>query len=143
MTCSQPLAEALRSRGFRMTPQRHAILHVLKSSGGHLTPAQVFEQAHASAPGITETTVYRTLEFLAANGVALVADRGNGHLAYELAGETHHRLVCRSCGAQVEVEAGAVQGLLDQLEQQTGYRLDAGHLTIFGLCSLCKETPNG
>ena len=38
--------------------------------------------------GMTETTVYRTLEFLAGNGVVTGTQVGGGHLAYELVWNT-------------------------------------------------------
>jgi len=139
MSCTPQLTQMLRSRGFRMTPQRLAILQALHEAG-HMTPAQVYESVRQT--GMTEATVYRTLEFLAENGVVLVADRGNGHLAYELSGERHHHLVCRGCGAQVEVEVEDLRELISQLEQQTGYRLDAVHLTFFGACPICKEASS-
>ena len=139
MSCTPRLTQTLRLRGFRMTPQRLAILQALHD-GGHLSPAQVY--ARVRQTGLTETTVYRTLDFLAENGVVVVANRANGHQAYELAGATHHHLVCRSCGGQVEVEAGAVQDLIGRLEGQSGYRLDAGHLTLFGLCPICQENAS-
>ena len=50
---------------------------------------------------MTEATVYRTLEFLAENGVVLSALNGNGHLVYEIAGHDHHHLICRSCGMKL------------------------------------------
>ncbi|MDO9349018.1 MAG: transcriptional repressor, partial [Anaerolineales bacterium] len=84
-----------------MTPQRLAILQALHD-GGHLSPAQIYERVRQT--GMTGATIYRTLEFLAENGVVLVANRGNGHLAYELSGESHHHLICRNCGAQVDIE---------------------------------------
>jgi Fur family ferric uptake transcriptional regulator len=139
MSCTPRLTQTLRARGFRMTPQRLAILQALHTAG-HLSPAQVYENVRAT--GVTEATVYRTLEFLAGNGVVSVADRGNGHLAYELAGESHHHLVCRACGAQVEIEAGVLRDLISRLERQTGYRLDAGHLTFFGACPICQEASS-
>jgi Fe2+ or Zn2+ uptake regulation protein len=42
MTCAEHLSDEIRKRGFRLTPQRMAILHILTEDGGHLTPAQVF-----------------------------------------------------------------------------------------------------
>jgi Fur family ferric uptake transcriptional regulator len=132
----------LRSRGFRMTSQRLAILQALHEAG-HLSPARVYESVRET--GLTEATVYRTLEFLADNGVVLVADRGNGHLAYELAAATHHHVVCRGCGAQLDVEPGLVQDVFERLEVSTGYRLNAAHLTFFGLCPHCRpqDSPTG
>ena len=141
MSCSKPFADKLQARGFRMTPQRHTILHILKQSGGHFSPAQVYEKARQSVPGMTEATVYRTLEFLAGNGILLVADRGNGHLAYELSGESHHHIICRTCGKQMEVDPALLAPAISQVESETGYRLNAGHLSFFGLCPECQTNP--
>ena len=138
MTCIPRLTQMLRSRGYRMTSQRFAILQALHD-GGHLSPAQIFERVHQT--GMTETTVYRTLEFLAGNGVLLVADRGNGHLAYELSGESHHHIICRSCGAQMEVDPALIAPAISRMESETGYRLNAGHLTFFRLCPKCAPRP--
>jgi len=64
MTCGSEYAPELRARGFRMTPQRMAILHVLHHSGMHLSPTEIYKKARRDAPSLTEPTVYRTLEFL-------------------------------------------------------------------------------
>jgi Fe2+ or Zn2+ uptake regulation protein len=138
MSCSQPFAEKLQSLGFRMTPQRHAILHALKSSGGHLTPAQVFERAHAAAPGMTETTVYRTLEFLAENDIVQSRMTGGSHLVYELAEASHYHLVCRLCGREVEIRQDQLQPLYTQLEASSGFRTIGSRVTFFGLCPDCQ-----
>ena len=138
MTCSVPYAEKLQARGFRMTSQRHAILHILKVSGGHLSPSQIFDLAHASVPSMTETTVYRTLEFLADNDIVHPTHNDGGHLTYELAGHDHHHIVCRICGAQVDLEPASLHDAISQLELQTGYQIDAGHLTFFGVCPDCQ-----
>jgi Fe2+ or Zn2+ uptake regulation protein len=135
LSCTPQLTQVLRARGYRMTSQRLAILLALHE-GGHLSPAQIYERVHPT--GMTETTVYRTLEFLANNGILLVADRGNGHLAYELSSDSHHHIICRRCGAQMEVDPVLLAPAIRQMESETGYSLNAGHLTFFGLCPECK-----
>jgi len=139
MSCSEDYAPQLRARGYRMTPQRHAILHTLCHSGVHLTPNEVYEQARKQLSGLTETTVYRTLEFLAENGLARPAHMGNGHLVYEIAGHEHHHLKCRSCGSEMEVEHALLSKLYRQLETTSGYRLTDSHVTFFGLCPNCQK----
>jgi len=119
-----------------MTPQRQAILQALHD-GGHLSPGQVYTRVRPT--GLTEATVYRTLEFLAENGILMVANQGSGHLSYELGGQAHHHLICSRCGAEMEIQTGMLKGFLGRLEQQTGYRLDAGHLTFSGLCPGCQD----
>jgi len=121
-----------------MTSQRFAILEALHE-GGHLSPAQIYHRVRKT--GMTEATVYRTLEFLSRNGILLVADRGNGHLAYELSGESHHHIICRRCGKQMGIDPVLIAPAISQVENETGYHLNAGHLTFFGLCPKCQPSP--
>jgi Fe2+ or Zn2+ uptake regulation protein len=138
MSCSKELAESLRARGFRMTPQRHAIIHILKVCGQHLSPSQVYEEARKTVPGITETTVYRTLEFLADTEVLQPALNDHRHLVYQIAGEEHHHILCSSCGAEVEIDHDLLEDLFHKLEDRSGYQMTTNHLTFFGLCPQCK-----
>jgi Fe2+ or Zn2+ uptake regulation protein len=139
MSCSDSYAPQLRARGYRMTPQRLAILHVLHHSGGHLSPTDVYERARTELPSLTESTVYRTLEFLAKNGLARAANMFGGRLVYEIAGHEHHHLKCRNCGNEMEVEHALLEKLYRQLELESGYRLTDSHVTFFGLCPNCQK----
>ena len=138
MNCSEQISTQIRSRGFRLTPQRLIILQVLQHSGGHLTPAEVYELARENMPSLTETTVYRTLEFLTENGFALSGHTNTSKLVYQVASHEHHHLVCRACGDEVEVPHEQLQALYQQIEQSTGYRLTSSHLTFSGLCPACQ-----
>jgi len=138
MTCASEYTSQLRARGFRMTSQRLAILHTLRHAGTHLSPREVYRQAKQELPTLTEPTVYRTLEFLAANGLARPSQTGNGHLMYQIAGNDHHHIVCRNCGDEIEVEHTLLESLYRKLESETGYiRIDS-HMTFFGLCPACQ-----
>ena len=139
MSCSSTYTPQLRARGYRMTTQRLAILHVLHHSGKHLSPAEVYERARAELPGLTETTVYRTLEFLAENGLVRPAFMGSGHLVYEIARHEHHHLKCRVCGTETEVQHALLKNLYGQLESESGFRLTDSHVTFFGICPDCQK----
>lgn len=139
MSCSEEYTPQLRARGYRMTPQRHAILHVLCHSGNHLSPRQVYEGALKELPDLTEPTVYRTLEFLAENGLAHPAYMENGHLGYQIAtDQDHHHLVCRTCGDEMEVDHTLIKSMYQKLESASGYKLTDSHVTFFGLCADCQ-----
>ena len=139
MSCASEYAPQLRSRGFRMTSQRMAILHVLHHAGTHLSPGEVYKQARGEMPGITEPTVYRTLEFLAENGLVRSSHSGNGHFTYQIAGEHHHHIICRICGNELEVEHTLLENLYRVLEKASGYRNIDSHLTFFGVCPNCTS----
>lgn len=124
MTCISEYAPQLRARGFRMTPQRMAILHALRHAGTHLSPTEVYKQARRELPGLTEPTVYRTLEFLAENGLARPSSSGGGHLTYQIAGEDHHHIVCRVCSSEMEIQHTLLEDLYRKLESTSGYLRD-------------------
>lgn len=139
MSCSAEYAPQLRSLGFRVTPQRLAILHVLLQSGLHLSPAEVYQRARRRARGLAQPTVYRTLEFLAQNGVVQPALNAQKHLVYQISRHEHHHLICSSCGREVEVEHELVHDLYRKMQVKSGFKLTASHLTLFGLCPACQR----
>ena len=143
MSCAEQYTPQLRARGFRMTPQRMAILHVLHHSGEHLSPSEVYQRASRDVPGITEATVYRTLEFLTENGLAHSAHIGSGHLVYEIAKADHHHLICRKCGGEVQIDHSSLEQVYTKLEAQSGFRFIDSHITFFGLCPECQKLHSG
>lgn len=143
MTCGNLYSHQLHARGYRMTPQRMAILHVLHQASGHLSPVEVYERTSRDLPGLTETTVYRTLEFLAENGLAQSAHIGSGHLVYEMAHKTHDHLICRKCGAEFQIDHALLKTLYTELKSVSGYRFIDSHVTFFGLCPECQKLYSG
>ncbi len=139
MSCGSEYAPQLRASGFRMTSQRMAILHVLRHSGAHLSPTEIFKKAQRDLPSLTEPTVYRTLEFLEKNGLAISSQVDNRKLVYEIAGRNHHHLICQLCGANFEVAPEALEPTIRQLEKSSGYRFINSHVTFFGICPECQE----
>jgi len=139
MSCETELTQKLSERGFRVTPQRRVILHILQDTHAHLTPAEIYEKARIQLPGLTETTVYRTLEFLTKIGLAQEAFNGTSKAAYEICAYTHHHLICRKCGKEVEVPHVKVDALCKDLESETGFQLMQNHLSFFGICPDCQE----
>ncbi len=139
MSCSSEYAPVLRKRGFRVTGQRMAILHVLRHAGTHLSPTQVFQMARRELPGLTEPTVYRTLEFLTENGIVRASYTGRGHLTYQIAGQQHHHLVCRLCGRELEIDHRLLERLYRSLASSSGYQNIDSHVTFMGICPRCQK----
>ena len=131
--------DQLRDKGFRLTPQRLAILDILQNSDRHMLPVEIVGDAQAKMPGITEATVYRTLEFLTNAGLILPAHIGNGQLVYENADHLHHHLICRICSGSVGIDHAILQPLYDQLRESSGFLIDSVHVTLFGICPACQQ----
>ena len=143
MSCASDYAPQLRSRGYRVTPQRMAILHVLRHSGRHLSPKDVYRKAKKDHPNLTVPTVYRTLEFLSKNGLAHPSRTVGGPLTYEIAGNEHHHIICQRCGKEVEISHASLESLYRKLESATGYLHIDSHLTFMGICPDCQKTIKG
>jgi len=137
---NRTITDQLRSRGFRLTPQRLAILRILDESDSHMTPLEVYQRALIDIPGITEATVYRTLTFLTDEGLILAAHIGSGQLVYEIAGSDHHHLICRHCGQTQEIGHDLLESLYEEFMAETGYQIDSLHVTFFGLCKACQSS---
>ena len=138
MSCASEYTPQLRARGFRMTSQRLAILHVLHHDGRHFSPAEIYRQARRQLAGLTEPTVYRTLEFLVQNGLVRSSRASNGRLTYQIAGEDHHHMICRVCGSEMEIQHTLLEDLYRKLESTSGYLRIDSHVTFFGVCPKCQ-----
>ena len=138
MSWASEYTPQLRARGFRMTTQRLAILHVLHHEGSHLSPAEIYKQARRKLAGLTEPTVYRTLEFLVQNGLVHSSRASNGRLTYQIAGEDHHHMICRVCGSEMEIQHTLLEDLYRKLESTSGYLRIDSHVTFFGVCPKCQ-----
>jgi Fe2+ or Zn2+ uptake regulation protein len=135
----ETFAAQLRAQGYRITPQRLAILRILQQADRHLLPAEIYQRARETIPGLTVATVYRTLSFLTEMGLVLAAHIGSGQMVYEIGGIDHHHLICRVCGMTHQIDHSLLQDLYDRFEERTGFQIDSVHTTFFGLCPECQH----
>src|SRR3954463_11967592 len=93
----------LRSRGYRLTPQRELVLHAVERLG-HATPDEVLTAVREESQAVNVSTVYPTLELREALGLVRHAPlHARAPTYHSTAGPAHVHLVCRSCGTVVEV----------------------------------------
>jgi len=126
--------DELRSRGFRLTPQRELILGAVQELG-HATPDQVHARVQQSSSAVNLSTVYRTLEVLEEVGLirhAHLSDRAPTY--HSVHGHEHFHLVCRNCKRVTSVGTAALEPLRSVLGEEHGFEIDEGHLTVFGTC---------
>ncbi|WP_089297634.1 Fur family transcriptional regulator [Actinoplanes regularis] len=134
------LAVMLRERGLRLTPQRQLILEAVHELG-HATPETVHNAVRERVAGVNITTVYRTLELLEELGLVNHTHLSHGSPTYHPAGEGQHvHLVCRSCGSIEEMDPAVLLPVCDRLRDERNFRVDVGHVSLFGVCGKCKES---
>jgi Fur family ferric uptake transcriptional regulator len=145
MTFTQSkIASILRHSGYKITPQRRAVLNTIALSHDHLTPAAIYEKVRAEHPDIGLVTVYRTLDILANLGLICEVHAGGNCRSYLMRrpAEHHHHLICSECGAVVDFTDCDLSKLEQRIARETDFEID-GHLLEFtGRCPACSEKVN-
>lgn len=133
------LQEQLRSHGYRLTAQRRLVLDAVTELG-HATPEDVSTWVRERSAGVNVSTVYRTLELLEQLGLVTHTHLDHGAPTYHAAEAAEHlHLVCRHCGAVIEVDQEVASPLVEVLRRDAGFVADVSHLTVFGQCRRCAS----
>lgn len=121
-----------------MNKSERKVLGVLERVGGFASAQQLHQLLLRSGESIGLTSVYRALQSLVVEQVVDQLRRDDGEAIYRLCGDSHHHhLVCKSCGATVEIEGSALEKWAIAKAQEHGYR-EIGHLAeVFGICPKC------
>jgi len=132
--------ELLRNHGLRVTPQRVWVLAALLASKDHLSAEDIYDYIRSALPQVDRSTVHRTLGLFRDRGLAAGTDLGDGRVGYHAGDKArHHHLICRRCGAELEVEDSFVESLRGVLLERYGFRASLRHLAIIGECESCRQ----
>src|SRR5712692_7203188 len=129
----------LRALGYRKTPQRLLILSVLQGAQTRLTIWQILERVHEQSPGVSSSTLYRSLEILeAANLVrgTLLPGEGVTYQAVGACGEEHY-LVCQRCHRIISFASDLLPALAQQLEERQRFHAVKTAIIATGYCDEC------
>ena len=134
----------LREEGYKLTPQRRAVLKIIARSHEHLTPAEIYDRVKSEYPHTGLVTVYRTLDTFAKLGVICEVNPEGSSRSYLIRRESrhHHHLVCSGCGAVVEFTTHALKELEQRLAQNTGFCIEDHFLEFVGRCPNCQQTAS-
>lgn len=123
----------------RPTRQRTAVIEALGTLDGFHSSQELHDLMRHRGEAVGLSTVYRTLQALAAAGAVDVIVREDGESAYRRCSPAHHHhLVCRDCGRTVEVEGPAVERWAEAVSAEHGFTEVSHTLEIFGRCPSCS-----
>jgi Fur family transcriptional regulator, ferric uptake regulator len=132
----------LRERGYRVTPQREAILDEVLATDGHITPQDLARRVQRRLPAVNASTVYRTLTMLEEVGVVRHSHLERG-AEYHRGDEVEHvHLTCSRCGAEDDLSMEEAENLKDVIRAHRGFQPDLTHFAIAGLCARCQRSTS-
>ncbi len=134
MTSTEPAA------GVRPTRQRRAVAAALDAFDDFRSAQEIHALLRERGDSVGLSTVYRTLQALAEADEIDSLRTETGESIYRRCSSTHHHhLVCRACGATVEVEGPTVERWTSSIAAEHGY-IDVSHtLELFGTCRDCAR----
>jgi Fur family ferric uptake transcriptional regulator len=137
MSCGQ----ALKSMGYRLTPQRMMVVEALHDADKHVSAEEIYAQVRARYPYANISTVYRTLELLKELGLVTEIALGDGCVRFHPAEKGHHHhLVCQKCGKIIDLPESALAPLEGALSDMYQFKADLKHMAVFGLCTDCQKS---
>lgn len=125
----------------RPTRQRTAVTEALSGASDFRSAQQIHDLIASRGEKVGLATVYRTLAALAEAGTVDVLRTEDGEALYRRceAVHHHHHLVCRECGATVEIEGPAVEKWAATVGREHGYTAINHELELFGTCPRCSS----
>ena len=135
------IAARLKQNGYKLTPQRRAILSVIAISHEHLTPGVIYEKVRQECPGIGLVTIYRTLEILTGLGLICEMHTGSSCRSYAMRRPLghHHHLICADCGEVIDFTDCDLSELEQRLSRETGFKIREHLLEFLGQCQNCQR----
>jgi len=125
-----------RELGLRLSKQRRMVLQLLWAEQTHLSARDIFEKLNNLGRNIGHTSVYQNLESLQAAGVIECLDRASGRL-YGYRADPHSHLTCLETGSIHDLDVSLPASLLEQIEGQTGFLIEAYTLNLLGRRRRC------
>jgi Fur family peroxide stress response transcriptional regulator len=125
--------------GEKLTPQREAVLQVIRAREDHPTANEVFEAARRRLPGISYATVYNSLRFLREAGLVHEIKFGDSASRYDRETGRHDHALCSQCGKLVDFDLPQAAELMKAAARRSKFKAESVHLTLRGLCPDCRE----
>jgi len=140
MSMESPDHDALlRRHGLQVTAQRLAVLRAV-AERPHSTADDIDKVVRSEIGAISRQAVYDAHAALVEAGLVRRIEPAGSPARYEArVGDNHHHLICRTCGATVDVDCavGAVPCL--QASDDRGYEIDEAEVIYWGHCPECRD----
>jgi Fur family peroxide stress response transcriptional regulator len=143
MSRTDQFVAALRTAGYRITPQRVAVCRALAESREHPTPLALFERLSKELPGLSQATVYNTLSLLRDLDEVVEVGAGQERTHYEPDLRPHVNLICLRCGKIEDLDEPEIAPLSERVAAAQRMRLKSARLDLYGYCQACQATPAG
>ena len=134
----EQIVSSLRDEGFRITPQRIAIVDYILNTEAHPSAEQIHKIVQKKYPMVSLSTVYKTLDLLREKKLVNEIDV-DGESRFDAHVDEHINLVCMNCGKIEDVDESALKDIETRAAKKSKYRILKSSFELHGYCSNCKS----
>lgn len=132
-SAADALIEHCREAGQRITGPRRIIADVITKADDHPDVREIHRRVAAIDPGISLSTVYRTLKIFSAKGLVERHSFAGRRAQIETASRVHHdHLIDVESGAVVEFRSDEIERLQAIVARELGFELIGHSLVLYG-----------
>ena len=128
----------LRDEGFRITPQRTAIVDYLLKTEDHPSAELIHKVIRKRYPMVSLSTVYKTLDLLREKKMVNEIEVG-GESRFDAHTDEHINLVCMNCGKIEDVDEESLKEIQMRAAKKSKYVILKSSFELSGYCSACKS----
>ena len=137
----EDLVSSLREEGFRITPQRVAILDYLLKTSDHPSAEYIHKIIQKKYPMVSLSTIYKTLDLLKEKKLVNEIEV-DGETRFDAHTDAHINLVCMNCGKIDDVDEDSLNEIKNRAARKSKYLILKGSFELFGYCTICKSKFN-
>lgn len=142
MKAREEVIQKLRSKGLKITPQRMAIVDVLRDNHTHPSVEEIYQKLSPHYSTISYATIYKTLETLCKIGEIVEVNIEPNKKRYDPFTHPHHHFRCLSCGKIEDIPLEEVAFPQVPANVKKKYGITHFTLYLYGLCPACRANSN-
>lgn len=132
------LAEILKTKKLKVTPQRLAIYKVLYETTAHPTAEDIYNALRQTHPTMSLATVYKTLDALKKADLATELNVGDDSSRYDATVKSHPHMICLSCNKVMDLETDSLALFKAKIQEETEFDIVSEKVYFYGTCKTCK-----
>lgn len=140
----EQIIAVLRKRGYKITPQRRAVVNAIMAYESFPTAQQILEEVKKTNPDVSLDTVYRNISLLSELGIVNEINKPSGAAVYELVtSHHHHHMICTECGKTECIDSCPLNSEVAAKALDKGFEITGHMVEFYGRCRECRMKNAG
>jgi len=135
----EKIVDRYKGKGFKLTPQRIAILKFLEGNTAHPTADDIYTEIRKKNPTVSFATVYNTVQALKERGELLEITIDPDRRHFDPNPEPHHHIICSKCRKIADIFVDYSEALKLPEEVLDKFSPMGNHVDFYGICKDCQN----